>query len=331
MPEKQRISARPFISWALALLVLLFLFFTLARFDARNLLHSIRQISLLPLAALLLAQIATQLLVNLQWHITAKSAGAPVSFWEMFRINCSGALMDSITPGVKIGGEITRAVLIGRATACSGEQAAAIVALQKVFSLGAFFLINLFAAAYVIQAASFFQTPAARLSVYGILLLFLIFFACLLIIPARLKALVQAREKARFAWMARVRNFFLGFLDSIISIRGNAKICAALFLLSLFIWLLYPAKMYLLAVLFSPSVDILFLAAVTFVSYLAAMVPIFPGGLGAFEGTMSALLLTMGFEHSDALVITVIFRFATFWFVMLGSLCFIGVYKATRR
>jgi uncharacterized protein (TIRG00374 family) len=85
--------------------------------------------------------------------------------------------------------------------------------------------------------------------------------------------------------------------------------------------------MYLLAVLFLPSVNILFLGAVTFVSYLAAMIPVFPGGIGAFEGTMSALLLTMGFGQSDALVITIIFRFITFWFVLLGSLGFIGVHK----
>ncbi|MGI6549403.1 MAG: lysylphosphatidylglycerol synthase domain-containing protein [Syntrophomonadales bacterium] len=47
-----------------------------------------------------------------------------------------------------------------------------------------------------------------------------------------------------------------------------------------------------------------------------AMLPIFPGGLGGFEGTMSTLLLIMGLSLSEAAMVAVVFRFITFWFVI---------------
>ena len=319
------------VRWLLALLILLFLFLALSRFDAGNLLHSVKQIPLWSVALLLGLQIVSQLLVNLQWHQIAKSSGVPLAFRDMLYINCHGAVMDSITPGVKIGGEITRSVQISRTANCSGEQAAAVVALQKLFSLSAFFLINIFALGYIISHAPILEACYLRFFVYGILVLFLLFFLCLFLMPRRIKTYLQKKDAPRSSWALKTRGFFLALLEQIISIRKNTKICIMLFLLSNLIWLMYPVKMYLLAIQFLPDVTILFTGAASFVSYMVAMLPLFPGGLGGFEGTMSGLLLAMGFMQSDALVITVVFRFITFWFVMLFSLIWIGFYKIKYR
>ena len=289
--------------------------------------HSARQIPLWSVALLLGLQLVSQLLVNLQWHQIAKFGNVPLSFRDMFFINCQGAVMDSITPGVKIGGEITRSVQISRTAHCPGEQAAAVVAMQKVFSLGAFFLINAFALGYIIGRTPFLEAQALRFFVYGIMVLFLLLFSCLFFMPGRIKAYVLAKEKPRSPWRLTLRRFLLTLLEQIISIRKNTKTCAMLFLLSALIWLLYPVKMYLLAMHLFPGANAVFIGAAAFVSYMVAMIPIFPGGLGGFEGTMSGLLLAMGFMQSDALVLTVVFRFGTFWFVMLFSILFIGFYR----
>ena len=283
------------------------------------------------MALLIGLQIVSQLLVNLQWHQIAKFTDADVSFGNMFYINCQGAVMDSITPGVKVGGEVTRAVQISRRGNCSGEQAVAVVALQKLFSLSAFFFMNLFTVGYLIGRVPLFQVRYIQFFVYGILLLFLLIFASIFIAPGRIKVYLQARKNSRFSWARRVRGFLLMLLDQVISIRGNTKAWVMLSLLSFFIWLLYPVKMYLLAIQFFPDAHAVYIGAVTFASYMVAMIPIFPGGLGGFEGTMSGLLLTMGFEVSDAVVVTVLFRFVTFWFVMLLSLGFIVFRKIALR
>ena len=69
------------------------------------------------------------------------------------------------------------------------------------------------------------------------------------------------------------------------------------------------------------------LYAVTFISYFAAMIPILPGGLGTFEGTMSGLLLVYGLTPEEAVAVSLVFRFVTFWFVVLLSAAVILLWK----
>ena len=77
-----------------------------------------------------------------------------------------------------------------------------------------------------------------------------------------------------------------------------------------------------------PEINVIYITAATFLAYTVSMLPIFPGGLGGFEGTMAGSLLLIGFTQNDALVVTILFRFATFWFVVLAALVYMAVYKA---
>lgn len=146
-----------------------------------------------------------------------------------------------------------------------------------------------------------------------------------------MQAHLQARKDPRFSWMLKIRNFMISLLSQVGSIRKNKKALVSLLLFSIFIWLLYPLKMYLLTMHLLPDASIILVGAIAFAAYMVAMIPIFPGGLGGFEGTMTGLLLAVGAMQSNALIITVLFRFATFWFVMLLSLAFIGLYKIHKR
>jgi uncharacterized protein (TIRG00374 family) len=61
------------------------------------------------------------------------------------------------------------------------------------------------------------------------------------------------------------------------------------------------------------------------------MIPLLPGGVGSFEATMTSLLIAMHITHGQALAITLLFRFITFWFVILISLLYAGVWKVRLR
>ena len=352
MKKRSRVFAIT-VRWGLALLILLLLFLAMSQFDIRNLLHSIKQIPLWSVALLLGLQIVSQLLLNLKWHKIAKVVlceapqdkclaktqtdqqeslrNAPISFRDMFYINSQGAVIEGITPGVKIGGEVTRAVQIRRMGKCSAEQAASVVAMQKLFSLSTFFLINLFAVGHIIGKVPILDAWYVQFSIYSILIFFLLLFAAVFFVPHRLQSYLQpylqAKKNTRFSFLLKMKRFFITLLGQVISIRKNSRVCVMLFLLSTLIWLIYPVKMYLLAIQVFPALNIVYIGAITFVSYMVGMIPIFPGGLGGFEGTMSGLFLAIGFEQSDAFVITIIFRFATFWFVMMISIIFIVFYK----
>jgi len=300
----------------------------LTQLDLQGMWAGISQIPLWTAALLVGLQIASQLLVNAQWYQVARFSGARISFREMFLINCQGAVVDSVTPGVKVGGEVTRAMQISRRAACSVEQAAAVVAVQKLFSLSAFFFINLFAAGFIISGSPLFAMRSLHFAIYGILVVFLLLMAFIFIFPHSILAYLSCRElrrgKKRGVKMQKLMGFVQSMLEGLICFRKNSKAWILQLVLSFAIWLLYPVKMYLLAIQFYPDASLIFLSAATFAAYLVAMIPLFPGGLGGFEGTMAGLLFAGGFMQNDAMAIAIVFRFFTFWFVMLLSLVYIG-------
>ncbi|MCL2618541.1 MAG: flippase-like domain-containing protein [Defluviitaleaceae bacterium] len=276
--------------------------------------HSISQVTAWSVLLLVALQVVSQLMVNLQWYLIARQAGTGISFADMLRVNCQGALADSVTPGVKFGGEVARAVQLSRVGGCSGEDAAAIVALQKMFSIGGMLAVVLLVLLVLaglsggLHRADFRFEAAVPAGVIAAAVL----LAGLLLLP-------RVRR--------RVRSFGRVLRGHIAGLRGRPGFSAALAALSLAIWMLYPVKMYAVCVQFLPDVGLMSVGAVAFVSYTVAMLPIFPGGLGGFEASMSAMLVSLGFALSDAAVITVIFRFVTFWLVMLLSLVYIGVMR----
>jgi len=290
----------------------------LSQLDKTNLLYSIRQIPIEIVAIVIGLQIVSQLLVNYQWYKIAKLTNLFIPFHRMLYINCLGSVVDSITPGVKVGGEITRTIQISRIGKCSVEQSGTIPVLQKIFSLSAFFFIQLFAVGFLIRTVSLFESEHIQISIYSVLLLFLLIFATIFFIPHRIKSYLSTKKSPRF---------FHSLLEQVVVIRKNTKAWVPLLLLSFLIWLIYPFKLYILAIQIFNNVPIIYIVAITFVSYMVAMLPIFPGGLGGFEGTMVGLFTAVGLPISCAAVITLLFRFITFWLVMLLSIIFIAFYK----
>jgi uncharacterized membrane protein YbhN (UPF0104 family) len=248
-------------------------------------------------------QVLTQVLLNFQWLFVARTSGIKLNFWQMFFVNCSGNVTNAITPGAKIGGEVTRAWFIKREAHCTTEEATAVVAMQKLFSVGAMFLIIPF------SVGGFSFVP----------LLVLI----LLVVVLK----ISTKKEPRNALLRKLRGFVVLIFEQLEKVRKNKRVLIPLFLLSLFIWLLYPFKMYIVAVQFVPEISIFHVYAISFAAYLVAMIPLLPGGLGGFEGTMAGLLFAAGVSLSTAAVITVFFRFISFWLVVILSVAYAAIFK----
>ncbi|MCL1881451.1 MAG: flippase-like domain-containing protein [Oscillospiraceae bacterium] len=308
---------------SLALLLLL----ALSRLDLQMLLESIRKIPLWVFGALVLLQIVSQLLVNLQWHRIVRHVGIKLSYGEMFHINSQGKIVEGITPGVKIGGEVTRAIQISRRAGCSTDEATAVVVIQKLFSMSAFFFVNLFAVGYLIGNAPILQVRSIQILVYSVLCLLLLSFIGVLLFPKQFKRLFQKVK------LNKARKLLLTLSEQVIQLRKNKRLCIMLIVLSFTIWLLYPAKIILLMGQISPDSSFVYtyVGSIAFASYLVAMLPIFPGGIGGFEGTMSGLLVVAGYSPAISVAATAVFRFITFWLVMLFGLVFIGFCRAKEQ
>ncbi|MCL2169770.1 MAG: flippase-like domain-containing protein [Defluviitaleaceae bacterium] len=310
------------LKFVIAAVVLLFLVLAILQLDPESLLDAARQIPVWSIILLFALQILTQLLVNIQWHQIAKSFGSTLKFTEILFIN-AGADIIHITPGGHISCEVFRALKFKDDKEISGEKAAAIVAIQKLFSLSAFFSISLISVGFFLSQVPWMQGAGSQALLYGVMTAILAAFATMFTIPHKiLKPL-----KARWQNPRRLRAFILASLEHIIYLKSHSKILIKLLIIAASIWLLYPAKLYLIAYQLMPDVGVLHIMAITFLAYTVAVLPIFPGGLGGFELTMAGLLTLTGFTQAIALVITIIFRFATFWFVRLIALVIMGVYK----
>lgn len=294
--------------------------------DFLSLIESLKQMPPRALAALLVLQIITQLVLNYQWCRIGRTMGEEHNFWKMLYVNARGAVVESLTPGVKVGGEVTRAVLLRQEMGYSGQKAATLVTIQKVVSLTSFFLVNLFAFTHLSSQLQGAWGGPVRAVVYAFLLAFIGLVMSLFTAADKLYKRAQLWSPKQ-KWKGVLQRYFFTVLANIEALKGCKGELYKQFGLSLFIWLLFPVKMLLLVRVFTAQPDPIVLAEITFISYMVGMIPLLPGGLGSFEGAMTSLLMAAQIESHQALAITLIFRFVTFWFVMLISLAYYGFYR----
>ncbi|HHT93977.1 MAG TPA: flippase-like domain-containing protein [Clostridiaceae bacterium] len=310
--------------------VLLFLFVILIlTFDLKSFVDSIRKVPVLGIIGLLLIQVVSQILVNYQWCRIGKVMNKENDFFKMLYINARGMIMESITPGVKLGGEVTRAYLLKSEMNYSYQEAATLVTIQKMVSFFSFFVINLFAFAHLSGKVAIFQ-GFVRVVVFLFLLTFLGLLVIMFVGTNILENKVKKRKPKRKASIA-LHKYMMVLLRNIKVLKSIKGEMYKQFLLSFAIWIIYPLKMILLVNLFTAEYNWVFLTEITFISYMVGMIPLMPGGLGGFETAMTSLLVLMQIEKNEALAITLIFRFITFWFVILLSLLYIGGWKIGER
>ena len=291
----------------------------LAKTDFTELIASLKQIRLSLLLLLLGIQILTEGLLVFQWCRLAELMGLTAPFSLMLFINAKGTVMEAITPGAKMGGEVLRAVLFRERLGYTTNQSTALIAIQKIISVGALVTINLLSLLFFSAANPFLTSEITRYAVLATLLLLLATFFVLLFRGEWLSR-VLSRYQWRGKWFIVVKNWVTEFAGYAQAVSEQRQQLLLQFLLSVFIWGLFPTKLMLLVRPFGNSQSFLALVATTLASYLIAMVGIFPGGLGSFEVSMSSMLMALGLAAEQGLTISLSFRFVTFWFVVFVSL-----------
>ncbi|NLN04704.1 MAG: flippase-like domain-containing protein [Clostridiaceae bacterium] len=314
------------LGYVVLLFLLVILFIT---FDFNSFVESIRKVSILGFIGLLFIQVVSQFLVNYQWCRIGKVMNKDYSFFKMLYINARGMIIESITPGVKIGGEVTRAYLLKKEMNYSYQESATLVTIQKMASFFSFFLLNLVSFAHLSGKVEIFQ-GAVRAVVFLFLFVFLGILVFMFVGTNVLENWVKNRKPKRKAGIA-LHKYMLVLLENIKVLKSIKGEMYKQFFLSSAIWIIYPLKMILLVNLFSVEYNWVFLTEVTFISYMVGMIPLMPGGLGGFETAMTSLLVLMQIEKNQALAITLLFRFITFWFVILLSLLYTGGWKIGER
>ena len=288
-------------------------------------------------------QVGTLLLIAFRWHYLLRKEGHLIGFGKTFAINMAASYVESVTPSVKFGGEAAKVYLLRKHTGESYSNIAGIMLAIKYLSLIPFLF---FTALSLCFAWMRFEIPAPVIIAFPLLA---VFFLVTAVIYHRAGISTNTGEKdnrtAKFSPQELLSvsekeclSLILKKINKIITLIGkkiekiNAFVQRAaaqsrkiinlrerfvLIGISALIWAVYPFKVYLITRMMGIEANIFTITIITFTAYLAGLIPLLPGGLGLFEGSMVLMFTLSGFNAAEGLAVTLISRLVTYWFPLL--------------
>lgn len=239
------------------------------------------------IALLLLLQCLTFALMARQWmhliHVRGRRA-----FWSVMNILFASAFTEGITPSVKFGSEAVKGYMLRRRFSLGIQSVVETVAAQKIISIAAL-------VPFLLVTVWFWWSPReAWITLAGAALLVLAAAAAVSVIRRKYDVLME--------WDRRRLLFHYRF--------------------SFVIWGLFYMKGLLLSTAMGLDLSLLGVLLAVFVPYMAALIPVTPGGIGTFEASMVAVFVSLGVAAATAIVFAVVFRLVTFWFgAFVGAGC----------
>lgn len=307
----------------LILLVLLF-----SQLNISEYLSSISELGPIIWINLVVLQAISFILLLIQWKRISGALGKEVTYRQMISVNMKGVFYETITPGLKLGGEVAKGYSLINEIGFSSAQASALVVIQKSISI--FALVFLSILSFMFLNTDLQLEKAVLILVYASLIAILILLVLILFLPEKLYSYFIGHKK-QGKLLDKIKGFLEKYIDAIGQIRKNKKEIFLQLILSIMVWTLFPFKLYYIVNSLGLEVSFIRAFAVTILSYIAGMVPLLPGGLGSFEGTMMALFLLWGINKEESLVIATIFRFVTFWLTFFISVIYLTGRRAHLR
>lgn len=262
-------------------------------------------------------QLLTVTMISWQWKLLGHHIHNGCRFRQMVHINMSGTFFESVTPAMKTGGEVVKAYLLKRSFGWTTVQSVALVGLQKVVSIGPLlFLVGASLSLYVI--ANGISTPQGWLVATSGMILLPVFLliSTIFIAPAGLAIWLEKVFPAK--WTHTLSQSLRSLENALSQVKKRGSL-GRHFLLSITLWLLFPAKAAIIALSMGLEADLISIATVTFLAYMVAMIPLTPGGLGTFEATVVFLLLPLEIAMHQSMAFAIILRLVTFWLPFLIS------------
>lgn len=321
-------SEKKVYAWILSILVIAAIVFATGW---ENIKITFLKVNLYWLLALFLLQIITLMMIAYRWHYLLRKLYNKISFWKTFNIFLAGSFVESVTPSSKLGGETVKAFLFKRHTSLSYQQLTAILLLDKYFSLLPFALLCILILLWSIFSM---QLPWQLYFILPILCVFVItavrFYHS---IDCQSEDKVISKIKKNLSTQGSKKNDLLTLITQKIKrtqtfIRGSihysrqlvsARERRCLIMFSLFIWVLYPLKIYMVVYMLNLNTDVISVSIATYIAYLVSIIPLLPGGLGSYEGIMAFMFTHFDLSFAEGISIALLSRLVTFWFPLFLS------------
>jgi len=269
------------------------------------------------------------------WQLLART---DISFFKLFQFYMSGAFISNITPSFGSGGEPVKAMLLGKETGMSKAECFAGVVSQRMLNMFPFLILS------ILGFGLLFFKPELRLGTWELLaLLFSLLlgigiFVLLIYFYVRKDKLssfvhFSIRSLAPFiglikkgfderAYSEAVEESINSFHGGLQSIHHNKSGIIQAVIFSFIGWCFDILAIYTVFLsIGNVSIHISVLIIAYTISMMSGWLPLFlPGGLGITDGTMAVLFVYGGVPLEIAVLATLIYRLASFWFnTILGG------------
>jgi uncharacterized protein (TIRG00374 family) len=265
-------------------------------------------------------------------------SSADISFFKLFKFYMIGAFISNITPSFGTGGEPVKAMLLGKETGMSKAECFAGVVSQRMLNMFPFLILS------ILGFVLLFFRPELRLGTWeliallfslllgiGIFVLLIYFY----IRKDKLSSFVHfsirflapfigliKKDFDEIAYSEAVEESINSFHGGLRSIHHNKKGILQAVIFSFIGWCFDILAIYTVFLsLGHVSLHISVLIITYTISMIGGWLPFFiPGGLGITEGTMAVLFVYGGVPLEIAVLATLLYRLASYWFnTLLGG------------
>ena len=258
------------------------------------------KINYLPLILLLVSASLVPLIIK--WHFLLKNCEIDIPLTKSIAVFLSGLAFE-ITPG-QIG-VLMKSQILKTSFNISHTKTVPIVMVEKVYDLIGAILASIIG--IIILGMDLY------LIIIAILVLTIVFFIIYYRPASKLFLKRITKTKYFSKYVENISEF-----DKIVQKSTSVKIATICILLAVTYWFIISTAVYYTLIAFDVNtLDYLKVLAIYATSALLGAVSLIPGGVGIAEGTIAGLLTLEGIDISIALVLSVVIRIFTFWFVVV--------------
>jgi len=228
-----------------------------------------------------------------------------------------------VTPMGQAGGEPVIAYILSRDTEAGYEQSLASVVTADVLRLLPFFNAAGVGLAYVVIGS---RLPGRLESLVFVLATLALTLPVVVVAGWRYRRAVRGYAlRLAEPVSARTDRFSVDGLDeridrlyaSVGQVAGSPRTLLVSVALAYLGWVLFAVPLYFSALALNVPVPIVLVAFLVPATVVVSFTPL-PGGLGAIEGTLVALLTALvAVSSADAFAVTALYRLASYWLVVL--------------
>lgn len=236
----------------------------------------------------------------LKWQLYVRTLAFDISYSDSARIFFSGLSM-AITPG-KLG-EVLKSYLLWKTKRIDFYYSASTVIAERLTDMIALLFLSLFGV-YMLPGG-WFTLGAAAMTLALIISIFLYRPLAQLILDVWSKIPVLSK------FACKLEQFYT---SAVVLLRGSLLVKSII--LSIVSWFMECLAFYFILQGYRLEVSLQESTMILSIALIAGAISMLPGGLGATEGIMAGLLISLGVDRIIAAAITLLTRFFTLWFAV---------------